>query len=274
MPAAASSAVPCRLVFYDDQTNGGQVPGIYTKLLDVDKVDIVTSPYATAMIAPGHAGGDAAEHVLRVALRRRREHRLQVRPPLQHERGRRQHEGDLCPRLPRHRRQAADSPPRSIAILAVDNDFAQRAAESARFLAKERGIRVVYDRSYPPSTVDFTPDHPRHRGDPAGRGLHRLLPAGFQRHPARDQRAALPAADVRRRHGRPAARRLPAAARPHPEQPGELGRLFARADHAIPRRRSPSSRSTASSRRASRRTCWAITSRPMPMRRCRCWSSR
>ncbi|MFC7691022.1 ABC transporter substrate-binding protein [Paeniroseomonas aquatica] len=35
---------PVQIVFYDDQTNGGQVPGIYTKLLDVDKVDIVTSP--------------------------------------------------------------------------------------------------------------------------------------------------------------------------------------------------------------------------------------
>ena len=52
MLAAASSDRPCRSIFYDDQTNGGQVPGIYTKLLDVDKVDIVTSAYATAMIAP------------------------------------------------------------------------------------------------------------------------------------------------------------------------------------------------------------------------------
>jgi branched-chain amino acid transport system substrate-binding protein len=49
------------------------------------------------------------------------------------------------------------TPPRTISILAVDNDFAQRAAESARSMAKEYGLRIVYDRSYPPSTVDFTP---------------------------------------------------------------------------------------------------------------------
>ena len=49
------------------------------------------------------------------------------------------------------------APPRTIAILAVDNEFAQKAAESARYLSKQRGLRIVYDRSYPPTTVDFTP---------------------------------------------------------------------------------------------------------------------
>ncbi len=41
-----------KLVFYDDQSNPALIPGIYTKLLDVDKVDIVVSGYATNMIAP------------------------------------------------------------------------------------------------------------------------------------------------------------------------------------------------------------------------------
>src|SRR6187397_3710830 len=43
---------PVKLVYYDDQSNPSTVPGIYTKLLDVDKVDLVVGPYATAMIAP------------------------------------------------------------------------------------------------------------------------------------------------------------------------------------------------------------------------------
>ena len=60
MPAAASSAARCSSSSTTTRATAAQVPGIYTKLLDVDKVDIVTSPYATAMIAPGHAGGDAA----------------------------------------------------------------------------------------------------------------------------------------------------------------------------------------------------------------------
>ena len=43
---------PVKLVYYDDQTNPSTVPGIYTKLIDVDKVDLVVGPYATNMIAP------------------------------------------------------------------------------------------------------------------------------------------------------------------------------------------------------------------------------
>src|SRR5712691_12434755 len=39
-------------VHYDDQTNPSTVPSIYTKLLDVDKVDLVVSGYGTAVIAP------------------------------------------------------------------------------------------------------------------------------------------------------------------------------------------------------------------------------
>src|SRR5206468_7120534 len=38
---------PVELVFYDDQTNPATVPGIYSKLLDVDKVDLVVSGYGT-----------------------------------------------------------------------------------------------------------------------------------------------------------------------------------------------------------------------------------
>ena len=43
---------PVKLVYYDDQSNPPTVPGIYSKLLDVDKVNLVVSGYATNMIAP------------------------------------------------------------------------------------------------------------------------------------------------------------------------------------------------------------------------------
>src|SRR5512145_330021 len=39
------------LVFYDDQTNPATVPGIYSKLLDVDKVDLIVSGYGTVPTA-------------------------------------------------------------------------------------------------------------------------------------------------------------------------------------------------------------------------------
>ena len=43
---------PVELIFYDDQSNPSDVPGIYAKLINVDKVDLLLGPYATNMVAP------------------------------------------------------------------------------------------------------------------------------------------------------------------------------------------------------------------------------
>src|SRR5262244_2259385 len=43
---------PVELIFYDDQANQASVPGIYTMLLEVDKVDFIISGYGTNLIAP------------------------------------------------------------------------------------------------------------------------------------------------------------------------------------------------------------------------------
>src|ERR1700735_2321882 len=37
---------PVEIVFYDDQSNPANVPQIYTKLMEVDKVDLLIGPYA------------------------------------------------------------------------------------------------------------------------------------------------------------------------------------------------------------------------------------
>ncbi|MEE9274668.1 MAG: ABC transporter substrate-binding protein, partial [bacterium] len=40
------------LVYYDDKTKPAEVPAIYAKLIDVDKVDFVVSGYGTNLIVP------------------------------------------------------------------------------------------------------------------------------------------------------------------------------------------------------------------------------
>src|SRR3954471_24144826 len=39
-------------IAYDDQTNPANTPGIYTKLLDVDRVNLLIAPYGTVPTAP------------------------------------------------------------------------------------------------------------------------------------------------------------------------------------------------------------------------------
>src|SRR3954453_20252697 len=41
-----------KFIFYDPQTNPANTPGIYPKLLDVDKVALLIAPYGTVPPAP------------------------------------------------------------------------------------------------------------------------------------------------------------------------------------------------------------------------------
>ena len=43
---------PVELVYYDDQSNPSLIPGIYTKLIEIDEVNLVIGPYGTNMIVP------------------------------------------------------------------------------------------------------------------------------------------------------------------------------------------------------------------------------
>src|SRR5262249_4618341 len=43
---------PVELIQYDDQSNPALVPGIYAKLIDLDKIDLVISAFGTNQIAP------------------------------------------------------------------------------------------------------------------------------------------------------------------------------------------------------------------------------
>jgi branched-chain amino acid transport system substrate-binding protein len=47
--------------------------------------------------------------------------------------------------------------PQTIALAYADAEFGQNACEGARENAKTSGFKVIYDKSYPPSTADFTP---------------------------------------------------------------------------------------------------------------------
>ena len=69
---------PVKLVYYDDQSTPANVPGIYTKLLDVDQVDLVVSGYATNMVAPAMPIDHAAQHDVPQSVRTRCEQRVSL----------------------------------------------------------------------------------------------------------------------------------------------------------------------------------------------------
>src|SRR5436190_13246403 len=147
---------PVKLVYYDDQTNPSTVPGIYTKLLDVDKVDLVIGPYATNMIAPAMPvimqKGKVFVAVFGLAVNSEFSYpKYFAMIPTGQNTKPSFTEGffDVAAKQ--------DPRPTTAAIVAADAEFARNACEGARENAKKNGFNIVYDRTYPPSTTDFTP---------------------------------------------------------------------------------------------------------------------
>lgn len=147
---------PVQLVYYDDQTLPGNVPGIYTKLLDVDKVDLVVGPYSTVMTAPAMPVVMAHNMVI-VSLSA-----LAVNEQFHYPRYFASIQTGPNPTLVFSHgffaaAMAQNPKPQSVAIAASDQEFSKNASDGARANAKAAGLKVVYDKSYPPSTTDFAP---------------------------------------------------------------------------------------------------------------------
>jgi branched-chain amino acid transport system substrate-binding protein len=147
---------PVELVYYDDQGSPANVPSIYAKLLDVDKVDLVISGYGTNMITPAmpivmQKGMTMMSLIGLNANERFNYDRYFQIAPLGED------PADAFSRGYFDLAASMDPKPKTVAILGADAEFGQLALEGARKQAKRLNLKVVFDRSYPPSTVDFGP---------------------------------------------------------------------------------------------------------------------
>ena len=144
------------LVYYDDQTQPANDPGIYTKLIDVDHVDLLLGPYGTNLMA-------AAMPVLM-------QHKLTTISMLATAVNRQYHYNQYFAMVPLgpdpvHAFSsgffdiAASLKPKvkTVALLGIDAEFGKNSVDGARDNAKRAGLTIVYDKLYPPPTADFTP---------------------------------------------------------------------------------------------------------------------
>jgi branched-chain amino acid transport system substrate-binding protein len=139
------------LIAYDDQTNPANVPGIYTKLLDVDKVELLIAPYGTVPTAP------IMPMVKQRGLLLMGNFSFQVNAKVQHDMWFNNSPwNDASSWSDGFIRAGQRAGAKSVAILAADQEFAQNLANGARELAKKANIKSVYDQNYPPATTDFS----------------------------------------------------------------------------------------------------------------------
>lgn len=149
---------PVKLVYYDDQSSPPNVPGLYTKLLDVDKVDLVVSGYGTNMTVPAMPIVMAHNRMFMTLFA------LAVNSDFKYKRF-----FGMIPAGPSANARRAYSQgyfdiakgmnprPRTLAIVGADAEASRNAIEGALDNAKEAGLEVIYNRSYPPTTNDFSP---------------------------------------------------------------------------------------------------------------------
>ena len=145
---------PVRLVYYDDQTNAATVPGIYAKLMDVDKVDILMGHATNLIVAamPQIVQRNRMVMVL-LALTSNAEFKypryFQSAPF-----------GSDTRILSRNFFEVAKQikpAPETVALVGADAEFSNNVLRGARDVVKEYNLKIVYDRAYPPATVDYTP---------------------------------------------------------------------------------------------------------------------
>lgn len=139
------------LIVYDDKSSAAETPAIYSKLLDVDKVDLLFAPYATVPTAP------IMPLVKQRDLLLMGNFSFQVNRTVKHDKW-----FNNAPWGP------ADSWARgfidlgmkagakTMALIGADQEFAQNLMKIAKTVADEKGVKVVYEQSYPPATVEFS----------------------------------------------------------------------------------------------------------------------
>ncbi len=139
------------LVVYDDKSSASETPAIYSKLLDVDKVDILFAPYATVPTAP------LMPLVKQRGMLLIGNFSFQVNSKVGHDMW-----FNNAPWGPADSWASSfldlgqKAGGKTIALLAADQEFAQNLAKTAREVATKLGMQVVFDQAYPPSTVEFS----------------------------------------------------------------------------------------------------------------------
>jgi branched-chain amino acid transport system substrate-binding protein len=144
-----------KLVYFDDQTNAANVPGIYSKLMDVDKVDLVMG-HATNLIVAAMPHIMARKKMVMVLLALGSNAEFKYPRYFQSAPFGPDSKGVLSNAFFEVAR-SIEPAPKTVALVGADAEFSNNVLIGARENAKKFGLQIVYDKSYPPATVDYSP---------------------------------------------------------------------------------------------------------------------
>jgi branched-chain amino acid transport system substrate-binding protein len=141
-----------KFVSYDDQSVGGRVQQLYTRLINQDRAQFLFSPYSSGLVAPAAIiseqygkvmidSGGAEEKPFELGNK----HLFMVITSASH------YLSGAVEAL------KSKNPHAKVALIYSDDPFSKTVLAAAREQAKAAGLDVVLDESYAPSTTDFGP---------------------------------------------------------------------------------------------------------------------
>src|SRR3984885_4267213 len=149
---AGGKSYMVNFVSYDDQSVGGRVQQLYTRLINEDKADFLFSPYSSGLTAPAAViseqygkimldSGGAEEKPFMLGNK----YLFMVITSASH------YLSGAVAAL------KANDPHAKIAMVYSDDPFSKAVLAAAAAQAKDAGLDVVMNESYAPSTTDFGP---------------------------------------------------------------------------------------------------------------------
>ena len=141
-----------KFVSYDDQSVGGRVQQLYTRLINQDRAQFLFSPYSSGLVAPAAIiseqygkvmidSGGAEEKPFELGNK----HLFMVITSASH------YLSGAVDAL------KSKNPHAKVALIYSDDPFSKTVLAAAGEQAKAAGLDVVLDESYAPSTTDFGP---------------------------------------------------------------------------------------------------------------------
>jgi branched-chain amino acid transport system substrate-binding protein len=144
-----------KLVHYDDQSNPANVPAIYAKLLDIDKVDLINSGYATPIIASTIPIAMQHDMVL-IGL-----FGLAANAKFKYDKyfgifpaGEKPALAIMQPFF--DAAMTMNPKPKTVAAIYPETEFGHAVMNGIKAAASTAGLQIVYDQGFPPSMTDLT----------------------------------------------------------------------------------------------------------------------
>jgi branched-chain amino acid transport system substrate-binding protein len=144
-----------QLVHYDDQSNPANVPAIYAKLIDIDKVDLINSGYATPIIASTIPIAMQHDMVLMGFFG------LAANAKFKYDKYFGIFPAGEKPALATFQpffeaAMTLNPKPQTVAAIYPEMEYGHAVMNGVRAAAAAAGLKIVYDQGFPPSMTDLT----------------------------------------------------------------------------------------------------------------------